>query len=73
MMLKKCRVLVYRKMRAIFRRSLIDYHFRCGIDCKIKYNTDYICPKCVDWRGVLELIDKIDIKYAYYPDDTEKV
>lgn len=75
MMLKKYRVLDYRKMRVMFRRSLINYHFRCGVDCKIN-NIDCkdICPKCDDWRGIWNVWKRIDNKYAYYPpkDDTKE-
>lgn len=77
MMLKKYRVLDirYRKMRVIFRRSLIDYHFRCGVDCKIKCifsDLAYsICSVCDIMRGIFTIDEK---KYAYYPekDDTEE-
>lgn len=78
MMLKKYRVLDirYRKMRVIFRRSLVDYHFRCGVDCKIgcifsdlAYS---ISSMCDIMRGIFTIDER---KYAYYPekDATEKI
>lgn len=81
MMLKKYRVLGirlrYRKMRVIFRRSLIDYHFRCGVNCKIRCNffselAYSIGSVCDTMRGMFT-IDKR--KYAYYPEKyaTEKI
>jgi hypothetical protein len=76
-MLKKYRVLEirYRKMRVIFRRSLIDYRFRCGIDCKICIFSDLtysIGSMCDIMRGMFTIDER---KYAYYPekDDTEEV
>ena len=63
-------------MRVIFRRSLIDYHFRCGVDCKIKcifsdlaYSIGSVCD---NMRGMFTTNEK---KYVYYPekDATEKI
>jgi hypothetical protein len=78
MMLKKYRVLGirHRKMRVIFRRSLIDYHFRCGVDCKIgcifSELAYLISPVCDTMRGIFTIDER---KYAYYPekDATEKI
>lgn len=77
MMLKKYRVveIMYCNERVIFRRSTKDGDWRCGVDCKIKCNTNIDCgdiyPKCNDWQGIWK---RIDIEYAYYPprDDTKE-
>lgn len=79
MMLKKYRAIYirYRKVKVVFRRSLIDYHWRCGIDCTVRcifsdlaYSIGSVCDAM---RGMFT-IDKR--KYAYYPerqDATEKI
>lgn len=78
MMLKKYRVveIMYCNERVIFRRSIKDGDWRCGVDCKIKciysdlsYSLGSICDIM---RGIFAIDD---IKYAYYPekDVTEKI
>lgn len=76
MILKKYKTINSRAIgKVIFRRSKYNRGWRCGVDCKIKCNTNIDCgdiyPKCNDWRGIWK---RIDIEYAYYPprDDTEE-